>query len=124
MESDGKYPLLKNAMASIDAMRQRHLSAVAETERSSILAQIVASILLFVLIFGLSATVDTTHFRKQLHNKLAILTGVCCHFVVMPLLGFAAVKLLNGHGLTEPMAISLLIVTSTPGGSYSNWWCR
>ena len=40
----------------------------------------------------------------------------------MPVLGFTSVILLTGHGLTEPMAISLLIVTASPGGSYSNWW--
>jgi len=44
-------------------------------------------------------------------------------FIIMPLLGFAAVALLKPHGLTMSMGISLLIVTSSPGGSYSNWWC-
>jgi len=94
-----------------------------ESRSFDVVAQIVASALLFMLIFGLSATVDITHLREQVHNKFAILTGVCTQFIIMPLLGFAAVKLLNGHGLTEPMAISLLIVTASPGGSYSNWWC-
>ena len=42
----------------------------------------------------------------------------------MPLLGYLSVLLLmHQGGLTEPMAISLLIVTASPGGSYSNWWC-
>lgn len=40
----------------------------------------------------------------------------------MPLMGFLTVITLKSY-LTEPMAISLLIVTSSPGGSYSNWWC-
>ena len=38
----------------------------------------------------------------------------------MPLLGFASVKLLNevgGESWTGPMAISLLIVTSSPGAA-------
>ena len=122
--SKASIPLLSSATVPIDLMRQRHLSAVVEAGWFNILVQVVASILLFLLIFGMSATVDTTHVRNQLHNKLAILTGVCCQFIVMPLLGFLAVKLLNGQGLTEPMAVSLLIVTASPGGSYSNWWCR
>mmetsp|Transcript_38127 Transcript_38127/g.80255 ORF Transcript_38127/g.80255 Transcript_38127/m.80255 type:complete len:516 (+) Transcript_38127:380-1927(+) len=102
----------------------RHLaSTVAESEWFHIFAQIISSGLLFVLIFGMSATVDTGHLREQVHNKFAILTGVATQFIIMPLLGFASVMLLSGHGLTEPMAISLLIVTASPGGSYSNWWC-
>lgn len=101
----------------------RHLGTVAESEWFHIVAQIVSAVLLFVLIFGMSATVDVTHLREQVHNKFAILTGVATQFIIMPLLGYASVTLLNGHGLTEPMAVSLLIVVASPGGSYSNWWC-
>lgn len=101
----------------------RHLATVAESQWFSILAQIISSILLFILIFGMSATVDVGHLRNQITNKFAILTGIATQFIIMPLLGFVTVILLSGHGLTEPMAISLLIVTASPGGSYSNWWC-
>lgn len=102
---------------------QRHLVTVAESEWFHILAQIISSTLLFILIFGMSATVDVTHLRNQIHNKFAILTGVATQFIIMPVLGYVSVILLTGHGLTEPMAMSLLIVMSSPGGSYSNWWC-
>ncbi len=44
-------------------------------------------------------------------------------FVVMPFLGFLAVISLKPYGLTTSMGITLLIVTASPGGSYSNWWC-
>lgn len=101
----------------------RRLGTVAESEWFAILAQIISSTLLFILIFGMSATVDTRHLRAQMTNKFAILTGVATQFIIMPLLGYVAVILLSHHGLTEPMAISLLIVTASPGGSYSNWWC-
>ena len=91
----------------------------------------VSSLLLFILIFGMSATVEVAHLREQVHNKFAILTGVATQFIIMPLLGYISVMLLREDndgsggigGLTEPMAISLVIVTSSPGGSYSNWWC-
>lgn len=101
----------------------RHLATAAESEWFHILAQILSSALLFVLIFGMSATVDVRHLKEQVHNKFAILTGVATQFIIMPLLGYVSVILMTGRGLTEPMAISLLIVTSSPGGSYSNWWC-
>ena len=87
------------------------------------LVQILSNVLLFVLIFGMSATVDVRRIKEQLRNCYAISTGVCMQFLIMPLLGFAAVIVLKRFGLTTPMGITLLIVTSSPGGSYSNWWC-
>jgi predicted Na+-dependent transporter len=102
----------------------RHLSSIMDETWFNILAQILSNLFLFLLVFGMSATVDIQHLREQVHNKFAILTGLATQFIVMPLLGYLSVLLLSGNGgLTEPMAISLLIVTASPGGSYSNWWC-
>ena len=81
-------------------------------------------IFLFFLIFGLSATVEMKNLQKQLSNRFAIGTGVFMQFIFMPLLGWLAVLALqNQPGWTREMGISLLVVTSSPGGSYSNWWC-
>lgn len=87
------------------------------------LAEIASNLLLFLLIFGMSATVDMKNLRNQLHNKWAILTGVVMQFVLMPLLGYLTILVLSDHGFTDAMGITLLIVTASPGGSYSNWWC-
>lgn len=90
--------------------------------RMDLAASIVSSIFLFLLIFGLSATVDIRHLRQELRNKFALCTGVFMQFLIMPLLGFFSVLVLRNFGLTQAMGISLLVVTSSPGGSYSNWW--
>ena len=87
------------------------------------LAEIGSNLLLFCLIFGLSATVDMKNLVKQLHNKFAILTGCAMQFLVMPLLGFCTILALEKHGFSSNMGLTLLIVTASPGGSYSNWWC-
>jgi len=87
------------------------------------LAEIASNLLLFLLIFGMSATVDMKNLRNQLHNKWAILTGVVMQFLLMPLCGYLAILVLRDHGFTDAMGITLLIVTASPGGSYSNWWC-
>mmetsp|Transcript_1876 Transcript_1876/g.2721 ORF Transcript_1876/g.2721 Transcript_1876/m.2721 type:complete len:582 (+) Transcript_1876:600-2345(+) len=89
----------------------------------NILVQIFSNLLLFFLIFGMSATVDFRRIKQQLRNCYAISAGVTMQFIIMPALGFMAVVLLKKHGLTTPMGITLLLVTSSPGGSYSNWWC-
>lgn len=84
---------------------------------------VVSNLLLFFLIFGLSATVDVKNLKRQWRNKFAIGTGVAMQFLIMPVLGFVAVMALRDQGLTSAMGITLLVVTSSPGGSYSNWWC-
>ncbi|KAL3764204.1 hypothetical protein ACHAWU_004016 [Discostella pseudostelligera] len=101
----------------------RRLETVAESEWFRVLAQGISSTLLFILVFGMSATVDVKHLREQVKNKGAILAGVVTQYIFMPLLGYLTVISLIGSGMTEPTAISLLIVMSSPGGSYSNWWC-
>ncbi len=82
------------------------------------LVELSGSMLLFLLVFGMSATVDMKALLAQVKNKKAILTGCFLQFGVLPLLGFSVVKILD---MNENMGITLLVVTSSPGGSYSNW---
>jgi predicted Na+-dependent transporter len=81
---------------------------------------ILGNLLLFALVFGMSATVEVSDIRAQLSNTRALLTGMFCQFVALPILGFLTVKFLR---LDPAIGITLLVVTSSPGGSYSNWWC-
>lgn len=50
----------------------------------------------------------------------ALFMGVFLQFIVLPFLGFLTVKML---ALDTAMGLTLLVLTSSPGGSYSNWWC-
>jgi predicted Na+-dependent transporter len=94
------------------------------SEALTIFSAVMSNLLLFFLIFGLSATVNLRDLKYQLTNKFAIGTGVASQFLIMPLLGFVAVVVFSRFdGLSKAMGISLLVVTSSPGGSYSNWWC-
>lgn len=86
----------------------------------SILSSVAGNVLLFMLVFGMSATVEISDMRQQLSNRRAIITGVCCQFILLPLLGFLVVFFMK---LPHAVGITLLVVTSSPGGSYSNWWC-
>jgi len=86
----------------------------------SLLASITGNVLLFCLVFGMSATTDIRSIQTQARNTKAIATGVFCQFIILPFLGFVVVKFM---GLEESLGLTLLVVTSSPGGSYSNWWC-
>lgn len=80
--------------------------------------EILGNLLLFTLVFSMSATVDVKSMKQQVQNKKAIGTGIFCQFVVLPLLGFIVVNALD---LPHDMGVTLLVLTSSPGGSYSNW---
>lgn len=80
----------------------------------------VGNFLLFLLVFGMSATVNITQVQKQVKNRKAILSCTFLQFIILPFLGFITVKLLK---MDKVNGIMLLVITSSPGGSYSNWWC-
>ena len=82
------------------------------------LISLAGNLLLFALVFGMSATVDIMCMKTQIRNYKAIVTGMACQFFILPLLGFLVVKVMD---LDHGMGITLLVVTSSPGGSYSNW---
>ena len=82
------------------------------------LLEFVGNFLLFALVFGMSATVDTECMKEQVKNRKAIMLGVFCQFILLPFLGFAIVNLMQ---LDANIGIMVLVVTSSPGGSYSNW---
>jgi predicted Na+-dependent transporter len=77
-----------------------------------------SNLLLFVLVFGMSATVDMECMSTQIRNAKGIGAGVLCQFVILPFLGFLVVRTFE---LEPAIGIPLLVVTSSPGGSYSNW---
>jgi predicted Na+-dependent transporter len=66
----------------------------------------------------MSATVDMSLLAVQLRNTKAILMGVFLQFGILPMCGFLVVRFLE---LERSVAITLLVVTCSPGGSYSNW---
>jgi predicted Na+-dependent transporter len=86
-------------------------------------AIVASNLLLFFLIFGLSATVDCHDLKKQLSNVFAIGTGVALQYLIMPALGCVTVVTFMKLGMTHATGIALMVVTSSPGGSYSNWFC-
>lgn len=86
----------------------------------AVVNSILGNLLLFILVFGMSASVEIDRMRQQFQNVKAVSTGIFCQFFLLPFLGFIVVRFLD---LSEPLGLTLLVVTSSPGGSYSNWWC-
>jgi len=81
--------------------------------------EILGNALLFLLVYGMSATVDINSLLAQLKNVKALLTGAFLQFFLLPFLGFVIVKVLN---LNDVLGVMILVITSSPGGSFSNWY--
>ena len=146
-EGDQDEVLLSNEFPSapLDDSTLESPSSSSSPNFLPLLSVILSNVFLFCLIFGLSATVQVKQLRNQLQNKVAIGTGIMMQFIIMPFLGFLAVVCMQhvvttsnsnlttltntttttskNDEFTYAMGITLLVVTSSPGGSYSNWWC-
>ena len=115
---------------------------------ANVAVSVVSYVLLFILISGLAGTVEFHEFKKQFKDKLPIMVGFCGQFVLLPFLGFCSVMIFGltelgkedaetvvvnattgntttvpGDGVVGIEAVMLMLTTSSPGGSYSNWWC-
>jgi predicted Na+-dependent transporter len=80
--------------------------------------EVAGNALLFFLVFGMSATVDMRLLSLQLRNVKALVMGIFLQFGILPCCGFLVVRFFE---LERSVAITLLVVTCSPGGSYSNW---
>lgn len=81
---------------------------------------VVALMLLFMLIFGMTASVDSQQVVGHLQRPYGIGAGLGCQFVLLPFLAWCSVRATSPP---LPAAVALLCVCCSPGGAYSNWWC-
>jgi len=80
----------------------------------------VSLCLLFLLMAGISASVDVQLFRNRFSATRGIVVGLASQFLLMPFLGFCSAR---AFALPEVVGITLIATTCSPGGAYSNWWC-
>jgi len=97
-------------------------SASDEFDPIQLLYTVSIQVLVFMLVFGLAGSVEFDHFKERIKSR-GIKIGLFCQFFLMPAIGFATVAMFLE--VLDPLyAITLLIICSSPGGSYSNWWCN
>jgi BASS family bile acid:Na+ symporter len=80
---------------------------------SSVLLPLILAFIMFSL--GLGLTVDD--FRRIFTQPRALLVGVVCHFIILPLACFG---LLSLWGLTGVFAVGFMVLAACPTGSTSN----
>ncbi|RRS04881.1 bile acid:sodium symporter family protein [Aquabacterium soli] len=80
---------------------------------STILLPAVLAFIMFSLGLGLTVA----DFRRIVQQPRALLVGVLCHFILLPLVCFGMLKL---TGLTGAFAVGFMILAACPTGSTSN----
>jgi len=68
--------------------------------------------LLYSLDFMCSPLVDFKNVKSSFSNKYAIVIGISLQFIVLPFLGFCAVKLFSNEFKSTAISVTLLVVTS------------
>ena len=95
-----------------------HLMAIDAT-----LAAVLANVLLFLLIAGMAGSCDASLLYAKfttVSGYKGIGAGLVSQFVLLPLMGFIALTIFPQPPAT---AVSLLVVTTSPGGGFSGFWC-
>jgi len=74
-------------------------------------------VLLFVLMMGMGATLSVSQFKDVLQRPKGIIIGLLSQFGWMPLIGLLLAKV---FALPDVLAIGLILIACTPGGTTSN----
>jgi BASS family bile acid:Na+ symporter len=77
---------------------------------------LLPGILAFIM-FSLGLGLTLADFSRIVRQPRALLVGVVCHFVLLPLVCFALIKIV---GLTGTFAIGFMILAACPTGTTSN----
>jgi len=81
---------------------------------------LLSASLLFLLKVNIAASVDMGAFIARLDRKGGMSIGVVCQFIILPFCGFCIAKVLE---LEKLYGMALMVIMTSPGGSFSNWWC-
>jgi BASS family bile acid:Na+ symporter len=87
--------------------------------------QAMLAAIIFVIMLGMGATIHRTDIAIALRRRRrAFLVGMLCQFGLMPLIAFLLALAL---ALPPPVALALIMIGATPGGTTSNlfsYWAK
>lgn len=84
----------------------------------SFLSDVVLPIALAIIMLGMGLSLVTEDFKRVVKFPKAVVVGLVCQMLVLPVVGWAVVKLI---GMDQPeLAVGLMVLTFCPGGATSN----
>ena len=78
---------------------------------------IILAISLVLIMFGMGLSLTLTDFKRVFVFPKAIIIGLCCQIIFLPLIGYALATALQ---LSPTIAIGLMLLAACPGGPTSN----
>jgi len=84
---------------------------------TEVLVETAIPITMFALMFGMGLTLTMADFKRTLQFPRAVLIGLGVQLIVIPAVGFA---IASEFSLSAMMAVGLVIVAASPGGTTSN----
>lgn len=78
---------------------------------------IILAISLIIIMFGMGLSLTLNDFKRVFKFPKAIVIGLCCQILILPLIGFTIATLLE---LTPTIAIGIMLLSACPGGPTSN----
>ena len=85
--------------------------------QGDIVSGVLLPLILGFIMFSLGLGLTPLDFRRILMQPRALLVGVVCHFVLLPLVCFFMLK---GMGISGVFAVGFMILASCPTGTTSN----
>ena len=76
--------------------------------------------LLQIIMFGMGTELSLKDFAQVLRMPKGIIVGIVCHYIIMPLVGFAVASLFN---FPSEIAAGIILVGCCPSGLASNVMC-
>ena len=85
--------------------------------KADILTQVVLPLSLFIIMLGMGLSLKTNDFTRVLQAPKAMIIGITCQMILLPLIGLALVM---AFSLPPELAVGFMILAFCPGGTTSN----
>jgi len=85
--------------------------------QSDAISGVLLPLALAFIMFSLGLGLSVNDFRNILRQPKALIVGVFCHFVLLPLVAFG---LVTAWGISGAFAVGFILVAASPTGSTSN----
>jgi len=81
------------------------------------ISNVILAFSLMVIMFGMGLSLTPKDFVQIFVRPKAILIGLFCQIIILPLVGFLLIKVFT---LSPEIAIGIIIISACPGGATSN----
>ena len=109
------YTVMIMAVVSIAMYHPEYFRTVGDFKLSALIIP-----LLQIIMFGMGTELSLRDFANVVKMPKGIIVGVGCHYIIMPLIGFAIAKLFNFPG---EIAAGIILIGCCPSGLASNVMC-